>query len=159
MPYAVAADVQRLIAQFTLGTELETVDAAAVLIIAEIEGEINAVLDSRGLVAPASTPNYFVDALRALSTYGSVAGILKSNFPDATGPGEQPAHAFWEARYRAGLKRLADGKAIPQSAATTSNVAIRSYFTDNPDDELTSDTLGAVAGGNLFSVNRNVREF
>jgi hypothetical protein len=147
MAYAAVADVQGRIARHTLtGTTPVTVTQVGVFI-DDIDSEINGVLVRLGYSVPVSDPDWFMTRLRALSSDGSAAITLKALFPDATGPGGSPAYAFYEQRYRAGLKMLMGG-AHPNAAGT---VAASTYFTNHPEEEA---ELGDLAGNNLFKATK-----
>lgn len=156
--YAASTDIQRAIAQFTIGTELVTTSGDVDSFIAEIEGEINTTLDAQGVTVPVTAPGWFVASLKALTIYGVSAEVMRANFPVPQTLGAQPQFGFFESRYKAGIKRITDGK-IPQSAARSAQVRISSYFTANPDEEQTADELGELAGAAPLSVNPEIREF
>lgn len=118
-----------------------TVDEATD-ILEDIASQINAVLASKGLSVPVTAPAQFVTFLGAVNTWGAVAEILKSRFPDATGPGETPAYALFERRYQDALKGLADGSLIPSDVGRSEAAKPSTYFTRNPD---TDEDLGANA--------------
>lgn len=151
MSYATDADVQELIAQFTLGASSVPTLTQAGNIRTDISNEIDVRLSGAGFSVPVMTPSYFVDWLGRLNAYGAAAAILKSMFPDALGPGETPAYAFWEARYQEGLKAIADGAVSPPEAASNSNQVLPStYLTRNADAE---EDLGAIAEP-LFKIGK-----
>jgi hypothetical protein len=144
MPYAVLADVQGLVAQFAISASSVPNSTQVTTIIDDTSDEIDVRLAAAGYTAPATAPPYFLDWLGHLNAYGAAAAVLKSAFPDATGPGDTPAYAFWEARYQAGLKAITDGTAIPDGVVGSSpNVITPStYFTRNPEAD---EAIGAIA--------------
>lgn len=151
MSYAVIGDVQELIAQFPLSASSAPTTAQATQITTDISNEIDVTLSGAGFSVPVAAPQYFVDWLGLLNGYGAAAAVLKSMFPNAVGPGETPAYAFWEARYQEGLKAIRDGTIDPPEAADNANFVLPStYLTRNPDSE---EPLGAIAEP-LFPVGK-----
>lgn len=143
MAYAVIADVQDLVAQFTIDANSKPSVSQATTILNDTSDEINARLAARGLTTPVTSPASFLRALALLNAYGAAAAVLKSMFPAAVGPNETPAYAFWEKRYQDGLAAIGDGSMIPPDAASNANVIDPStYFTRNPDTE---EPIGAIA--------------
>lgn len=143
MAYAVQADVEGLIAQWTLSATSKPTSTQVGVIITDVSNEIDSLLAGLGYTVPVTAPSYFLDWLGILNAYGAAAAVLKSMFPDAAGPGETPAYAFWESRYKAGLGRLKDGSAIPAGLARSSKSLVPStYFTRNPDED---EDLGDIA--------------
>lgn len=141
--YVEVSDVKAIIAAFDVGRETNPDRLEADTIVIDTDAEINSVLDAAGLSVPVTTPSHFVDWLKALNKYGAAAAILKSMFPDAAGPGETPAYAFWEARYRNALKMFAKGQGIPDSATKGGgDLNPSTYLTRNPDVE---EDLGDIA--------------
>lgn len=136
MAYAIEADLQELIAQFPLSASSKPTDAQATLIINDTSDEINARLSAAGVATPVATPASFLRALALLNAYGAAAAVLKSMFPDAVGPGDTPAYAFWEKRYQDGLLAIANGSMVPAAvAANVDSVMPSTYLTRNPDSE------------------------
>lgn len=141
--YAQIESVRRLMAQFVLGASTKPTDAQVETIIADMEQEVTTYLEAANVVVPVTTPQHFVDWLGLLVSYGATAAVLKSMFPSASGPAETPAYAFWESRYKAGLKGLQDGSLIPPTAETLSKkIRPSTYFTRNPNIE---ENLGTIA--------------
>jgi hypothetical protein len=145
MAYAVVGNVQGRIARHVLTGTTPVTTTQVGEFIDDIDAEINGVLVLLGYVVPVVEPTWFMTRLRALSSDGSAAITLKALFPDAVGPGGSPAYAFYEQRYRAGLKMLKDG-AHPKAA---SGVAAATYFTNHPDEEA---DLGDLEGDSLIKV-------
>jgi len=135
MAYAIIADIERLMAQINLGSLSRPNGMQVQSIIDDTEHEVNTALSSRSIDVPITIPAEFVGWLGLLVSYGATAAILKSMFPDATGPGESPAYSFWEARYRLGLKGIIDGALIPGSIPRIRKVRPSTYFTRNPAGE------------------------
>ena len=143
MAYGTLADVQGLLAQFTIDAASKPTATQAGVIVTDISNEIDGRLSGAGFTVPVTMPTYFVDWLALLNAYGAAAAVLKSMFPDAIEEGKTPVYAFWEARYKDGLKAISDGSVSPPESPTNSNVVIPStYLTNNPDEEL---DLGAIA--------------
>ena len=143
MAYAVLADIQALIAKFTVGTATTPTTTQAGAIISDVQDEIDTMLAANGVAVPVTAPAHFVSALGLVNQYGAAAAILKSMFLDAVGAGETPAYAFWEERYRRGLASIKDGSMIPPDVLfNEASVAPSTYFTRNPDTE---EDLGTIA--------------
>lgn len=143
MPYASIEDVKGAMAKWTLDANSKPTENEAISMIRDVSLEIDAVLGGIGLATPATAPPEFVVSLKLLNQYGATARILRSMFPDAAGPGETPAYAFWERNYDDGIKALKKGEGIPSGVATTASlVKPQTYLTRNPDKE---ETLGDIA--------------
>lgn len=143
MAYAVLKDVERLIAQFEITATGTPSSTEVDRILTDMEAEVNVALAAAGYTVPATAPAFFLEWLRILVSYGTAAAVLKSRFPDVVGPGENPAYAFWESRYKAGLKGIQNGSMVPPDAGSTSAfVAPSTYLTRNPDTE---EKLGDIA--------------
>lgn len=152
MSYGTMADVQELIAQFTIGVTSTPTTTQATAIITDISNEIDVALSAAGVTVPVTTPAYFLDWLGLLNAYGAAAAVLKSMFPGTTGPDETPAYAFWEARYQDGLKTIRNGSGIPAGTTAGANAVMPStYLTRNPNSE---EALGDIAEP-LFKVGTN----
>jgi len=149
--YAVIADLQDLIAQFPISATSAPTTTQATTIINDTADEINARLSAAGLTTPVTTPASFLRALALLNAYGAAAAVLKSMFPDAVGPGDTPAYAFWEERYKAGLAAIANGSMSPaDSVSNAGSILPSTYLTRNPDSE---EALGDIAEP-LFPVGK-----
>ncbi len=143
MAYASLPDVQALIPKFSIDASTKPNTVQATGIVTQISAEMDSVVSGAGYAVPVATPAWFVDALKLLNCYGAAATILKAFFPDATGPDETPAYAYFAQMYRDGLKRLSTGDGIPPDAPTSSGTVYPStYFTRNPDAE---ESLGDIA--------------
>lgn len=152
MAYADLTGVQALISQFTIGVSTNPTSTQATAMIADVSNEIDVHLASAGFTTvPVVAAGYLLEWLKALNEYGAAAGILKSAFPDAVGPGDTPAYAFWEERYQAGLKFIDDGKlSVPDVTSDSAAVLPESYLTRNPDAE---EDIGVIAEP-LFSIGK-----
>lgn len=154
MAYAALARIQGILGRFRIDEDSVPNNTQAESIIDDISDEIDGVLSGLGVTVPVTTPAWFLDKLAILNSYGAAAAILKSAFPEAQGPGENPAYAFWEARYRTGLKALKDQTEVPSSiingATSGSNIRPSGYFTRNPDEE---EELGDLEGASLFKID------
>jgi hypothetical protein len=143
MPYATLAEVQQLMAQFTISATSTPNTTQATAIMTDISNEIDVRLSGAGFSVPVTDPQYFEDWLALLNSYGAAAAVLKSMFPDAVGIGETPAYAFWEARYQQGLKDIADGTISPADTPSNANTVLpATYLTRNPDTE---EEIGVIA--------------
>lgn len=153
MAYASLARIQGLLGRFVIDDDSNPNHTQAESIIDDISDEIDGVLSGLGATVPVTTPAWFLDKLAILNGYGAAATILKSAYPEAQGPGENPAYAFWEARYRKGLQALKDKTEIPLSILggnSGSSIRPSGYFTRNPDEE---EELGDLEGASLFKVS------
>lgn len=135
MSFATVADIQRLMAQFPITSSGKPTSTQIESILADTEHEVNTHLSSAGVTVPVTAPDYFLNWLGLLASYGATAAVLKSMFPNATGPAETPAYAFWEARYKLGLKGIDDGTLVPSDLITSHRVKPSTYFTKNPGGE------------------------
>jgi hypothetical protein len=92
--------------------------------------------------------------LATIASWGTAAQVLKATFPEATGPGENPAFAYWEKKYRDALAWMTgeESSALLVAAGALVYVTTQasSYFTNHPEEEVELDTL---AGANLFTVD------
>jgi hypothetical protein len=74
-----------------------------------------------------------------VNKWGAAAEFLKGMFPEATGPGENPAFAFWQKKYNdvlLGWKDKDGPQGIPASLLGGAGDADPStYFTRNPNEE------------------------
>ena len=143
MTYAVIADVQGVIPKWILDGSSTPSNAQATAIIDAVSEEIDTVIAARGITVPVAAPAHFLAGLVMLNVYGGAARVLRAMFPDATGPGETPAYAYWEKQYDEGIAGLKNGSAIPASVeAAGVYVDPSTYFTRNPDTE---EDLGEIA--------------
>ena len=143
--YAALADVQGLIAKFTISASSKSTDTQAGVIITDVSAEIDSVIAGAGYAVPVTAPAWFLNALKLLNAYGAAAAVLRSMFPDRTGgeDGSSALESFYAAQYNRGLRRLATGEAIPPGlAAGSAQVTPSTYFTRNPDEE---EDLGDIA--------------
>lgn len=143
MAYAAIADVQALMAKFVISATSTPTTTQAEGMITQVSNDIDRVLAQRGVAVPVTTPAYFTGWLTAVNSWGAAAAVLKSMFPGATGPGENPAWAFWEKRYQDALKAIADSDLPSEITEGTTGAAIaQTYLTENPDQEI---ELGDIA--------------
>lgn len=148
--YATLAELKGALAYLTIGASSVPNQTQVQTLIDDTSSEIDTVLGGRGITPPVTTPAHFVRRLALLNVYGAAAATLKAFFPEARGAGENPAYAFWEARYREGLKALRTGDDIPTDVGGGDESLLpSSYFTRNPDQE---ETLGDLAGASMFTV-------
>jgi len=130
-------------AQFSIGASTKPTTTQATSFVDEIDAEINVLLEKHSVTTPVTSPAAFLTWLGNVSANGATATVLKSMFPDATGPGETPAYSFFEKRYQDALKELRAGDVIPASLLESEDDAGPStYFTRNPVDE---EDLGGIS--------------
>ena len=154
MSYALLARVQGMIATITIDASSVPTSTQATQMIDDVSDEIDAVLGGVGVSVPVTAPSWFLNRLALLNSYGAAAMILKSAYPEASGPGENPAYAFWESRYKEGLKAIRSGQDVPASLITSGEnqgMQPSSYFTRNPDEE---EELGDLEGASLFKIGQ-----
>lgn len=135
--YAAEADLRRYLGrldvQLTATSKPSTADA--LLTMAAVSGEIDAVLSGRGAVVPVAAPAWFVETLRDLNAIGTAARVGGALNPNEEGPASTGYSAELQALYDAGLKALRED-ALPQGVALTSSGGKgRSYWTSHPTDE------------------------
>lgn len=122
-------------------------------IIDGIAAQIDTVLQSAGVATVPVTSavnSAFHAYLVQVNVWGAAAEHLQAAFPEATGPGENPAYAFFERRYREALAAFRKGQDIPAALLGGSNdPAPSSYFTRNPEEE---EKLGDLAGAHLTGI-------
>ena len=117
----------------------------------ETSAQINVVLESVGVaVVPVTDHAAFQTYLGAVEAWGTAAQVLKAMFPEAMGPGEQPAYAFWDRKYRDALVSLSRSQHIPPNLFGEDRPVPSSYFTKHPEDEA---QMGALAGASAFVVD------
>jgi hypothetical protein len=144
LSYASLADVQGLMAKFTLDGASKPTVTQATAIITMVDGEINSVLAAQGVAVPVGAPTTFVESLKALNAWGAAAAVLRSMFPKERGSSDtMPSeYALYQRWYERGLDRLKSGDGIPPEVASGSTVGPSTYFTRNPDEE---EDLGLIA--------------
>ena len=147
MAYSTTAEVNRLLGPHavTATTPVTTTDVDALR--ASVSYHLDAVLRGAHVsvlpVADASFKNY----LATIEAWGVAAQVLKALFPEASGPGEQPAHAYWQSLFDKAMKDLP--QLVPSSLLET-EVLASSYFTKHSEEEA---ELGILAGTSLFKTD------
>tara|TARA_Y100000310_G_scaffold333905_2_gene412438 strand:+ start:12429 stop:12902 length:474 start_codon:yes stop_codon:yes gene_type:complete len=145
MAYATTAQVNRI-----LGPHEATATTAVTLtdlgnLIDGISAQIDTVLKGAGVsVVPvtSSVDSTFATFLIAVNIWGAAAEYLKGLFPEATGPGESPAFAFWQKKYADTLAAWRKGEDLPSGLTGGANdQAPSGYFTRNPEEEEVLDDL------------------
>lgn len=127
MAYAEFSHVQNRFARHHLSSSTPVSQSQVDDIIDDIAGEIDGVLVNLGYSVPVTEPTWFLNRLRSLNADGAASITLKSLFPESSGPGSTSAYAFYDLRYRNGLKALKNG-AHPKKADL---LAASTYFTKN----------------------------
>jgi len=147
MAYATLDDVQALIPRTPVSATTEPTDSQVLGFIAQVDGEVNVALASRGIAIPVVSPALFVEFLKLTNALGAASLTLRAMFPDAAGIGEQPSAGFFAARYTEQLAMIKDGSMIPDSVTTSTPSALPSTFlTRNPDSP---EDLGSEANSDL----------
>lgn len=134
--YSTVDDVERLMAHFAVNSTTRPNKVQVESILADTEQEVTVALSGAGISTPVTTPTGFKDWVGLVVSYGATAAVLKSMFPSVSGPAETPAYAFWESRYKAALKGLADGSLIsPDVPRNGHKIRPSNYFTRNPSED------------------------
>ena len=146
MAYCTTTDVNAILGVHPATSSTTPTLTQLGLMIDDISAQMDAYLKGAGIasVPVTSSQDSTVAAfLIGVNKWGAAASFLKGMFPEATGPGENPAFAFWEKRYNNVLDGWLDKdgpKGIPANLLGGAGDANPStYFTRNPDQE---ETLG-----------------
>ena len=138
MSYAAPADITKHLGQFSRGftatSNPTTADAQTFL--DDISGEIDAVLNERGIVTPVTlatgAPQSFLDFLKVTNAIGVAAQIVAAIVPQVQGPTSTTYDEKLDAEYEERLGRLRTGM-IPDLIVVGAGGALaRSYWTTNP---------------------------
>ena len=110
MSYCTSADVQALNPKRTYGADTTPTMTQVKSFVDSIAGEIDTVLQGRGLATPIVTPTEFVTFLTQLNAVGAAAMSERAMFPEASGMmgGTSAASMHWK-QYQDGLKFLKEG--------------------------------------------------
>jgi hypothetical protein len=110
MSYCTTADVQALNPKRTYSATSTPTLTQVGEYVTNIAGEIDTVLQGRGLTTPIATPAAFVSFLEQLNAVGAAAMSERAMFPEASGMmgGTSAASMHWK-QYQDGLKFLKDG--------------------------------------------------
>ena len=129
MSYCTLTNVQALNPTRTYGAATTPTTTQVGTFITQVAGEIDTVLQGRGLTTPLTTPAEFVTFLTQLNAVGAAALAERAMFPEAQGlMGTTSAgSAHWK-QYQEGLKYLKEG-ALPSDAAA--DPAAFSFFEKN----------------------------
>ncbi len=130
----------------TEGTKLTLSGLEKLLI--SVDADLNARLTSYGVAAIPVIDPAFKSYISTLASWSAAAQALRINFPEATGPGESPAYAYWEKRYQDAMGRFQ--VSVPEDLLSGGTGTASSYFTKNPEMEA---ELGRLAGASLFTVD------
>ncbi len=108
-------------------------------IIDDVAAQIDTCLQSVGVASIPVTDTDFARTLKSVNNYGARAQFLKGMFPEATGPGENPAFAFWQKLYDDIIEGWKDPEGpfgLPTGLLGGPGDADPStYFTRNPNEE------------------------
>ena len=135
MAYTNERKIQSLLGQFDISGSTKPNTAQVAILMSQVDGELDAILAAAEVTVPVTSPTYFVDWLEGIASAGVAARVLKSMFPDHTGPGETPAHAFWQRLYDRGIGMIKDGSILSDDVVNIADVEPSTYFTRNPDTE------------------------
>ena len=156
MSYAVADDVNVLMGphKVTASTAFTLTDLTAILL--RLSARVDGLLSSVGLgVVPvvddgSIETSILLAHLKTIVSWGGAAIAFRTLFPEAVGPGETPAFAYWDKKFTDASVRLAARNDIPRRLFG-SRFAVSSYFTKSPAAELvTGSGIGLLAGRSLF---------
>jgi len=139
MSYCTTTDVQTLNPTRTYGAATTPTITQVQAYVDQIAGEIDTVLQGRGLAVPITTPAVFVTFLKQLNAVGAAAMAERAMFPEAQGMmGGTAASAMHWKQYTDGLKWLREGN-LP--TGTTAEALPFSFFGENKanDTEPTDD--------------------
>ncbi len=152
MSYSTTEQVNRILGPHavTATTPVTTSDVDALR--SDVSYKIDAVLISEGASVPA-TDTTVTDYLGAMESWGVTAQVFKALFPEASGPGEQPAYAYWQSLFTdalSSLPKLVQGWANAGLITLRAKRKASSYFTENKSEEA---DLGDLEGASLFKVD------
>jgi len=129
MSYCTTADVQTLNPTRTYDAATTPTLTQVQAYVDQIAGEVDTVLQGRGLVVPVAAPSVFVTFLRQLNAVGAAAMAERAMFPEAQGMmGSTAASAMHWKQYQDGLKYLKEGS-LP--TGTTAEALPFSFFEQN----------------------------
>lgn len=145
MAYATTTDVNAVLGDHAAASDTIPTITQLGLMIDGISSQIDTILKSQGVSSvpvSSSTDSTFATYLVEVNKWGAAAEFLKGMFPEATGPGENPAFAFWQKKYDDVLKMWTDaGITSPSQGIPTDllggpgDADPSSYFTRNPNEE------------------------
>jgi hypothetical protein len=122
-------DVQGFNPKRTYGAGTTPTTTQVTEFISKIAGEIDTVLQGRGLTTPVTTPAAFVEFLEQLNAVGAAALAERAMFPESQGlQGPTSAAAVHWKQYQDGLKWLKEGN-LP--TGTTAEALPFSFFEQN----------------------------
>lgn len=99
-------------------------------------GELDAILNSRGIATPVAAPALFLNRLRDAAAQYAASFIAAQLFPQAAGPASTTLHEWLMRQYRAFLEGLRRGDTIPSDmTATTAGRLGRSYQVSHPTED------------------------
>lgn len=142
MPYATEVKVESMMAQFALDGTTSPDSTQVAAIITDVDAELDVVLAAQGVTTPVTAPADFLSWVTGIASIGVTARVLRSAFPDVTGPGEQPAYRYWQKLYDTALAGIKDGSMIPPTVSAGGAISPSTYFIRNPDAE---EDLGDIA--------------
>lgn len=148
--------VNRILGPHAVSDTTPVTRESAELLVKAVQSEIDTELAMLGVTSalPFATVSPFRTYLGAIASWGVAAQILKASFPEATGPGESPAYAYWEKKYQEALEEVTEEDAIKVliglGATTYLSAQASGYFTRYGDDEA---VVGNLAGASLFVVD------
>jgi hypothetical protein len=152
MAYCLIADVQGFNPKRTYGASTTPTTTQVEEYITKIAGEVDSVLQGRGLGTPVTTPTAFVVFLIQLNAVGAAALAERAMFPEATGlMGSTSAAAVHWKQYQDGLKWLKEG-ALP--TGTTAEALPFSFFEQNRAND-TEPTEEHDWNGSKFGKNKD----
>ena len=133
MSYCTLTDVQGFNPKRTYSATSTPTTTQVTEFISKIAGEIDTVLQGRGLTTPVTVPAAFLEFLEQLNAVGAAALAERAMFPESQGlMGGVAAGALHWKQYQDGLKWLKDGH-LP--TGTTAEALPFSFFTDHSSEE------------------------
>jgi len=155
MAYTTTANVNILLGPHAVTATTPLTTTQLTSLIGFVSQQIDGALRANGVSTVPATDATVTAYLATLESWGAAAQALKILFPEAIGPGEQPAHAFWQKLFDGAMKFLPEIIAGWEAASLISLLSsgarqASSYFTEHPDEEA---ELGDLAGASLFKVD------
>ena len=155
MAYTTTTNVNVLLGPHAVSATTPLTTTQLTSLIGFVSQQIDGALRANGVSTVPATDATVTAYLATLESWGAAAQALKILFPEAIGPGEQPAHAFWQKLFDGAMKFLPEIIAGWEAASLISLLSsgarqASSYFTEHPDEEA---ELGDLAGASLFKVD------
>lgn len=131
MAYCSQAQVQALLATFTIDDGSNPKSSQVTQIRDMVAAEIDGALSSQGVTVPVTAPAYFLTDITLLSALGTAAYVLLAAFPASQGiNSNSQGSVFWKS-YQDRLTAFRKGIGIPPTGTPGENLnSVRTFFTD-----------------------------